>query len=86
MSQKYSLPQLIALLVVTMNGFANDKAPSKPLNVLLIVVDDLGWSDLGCYGADLHQTPHIDSLCKDSLNSPMLMPPRRFALPLEHRS
>ena len=67
MSQKYSLPQLIALLVVTMNGFANDKAPSKPLNVLLIVVDDLGWSDLGCYGADLHQTPHIDSLCKDSL-------------------
>ena len=30
-------------------------------NILLITVDDLGWADLGCYGADLHETPHIDA-------------------------
>ncbi|WP_169974619.1 sulfatase [Tautonia rosea] len=29
---------------------------------MLVVVDDLGWSDLGCYGADLHETPHLDRL------------------------
>lgn len=31
-------------------------------NILLITVDDLGWADLGCYGADLHETPNIDAL------------------------
>ena len=67
MSPKHTLPLCIALFLITLNGFANDKAPAKPLNVLLIVVDDLGWSDLGCYGADLHQTPNIDNLCKDSM-------------------
>jgi arylsulfatase A len=31
-------------------------------NIVLIVADDLGWSDLACYGADLHETPHLDRL------------------------
>ena len=29
---------------------------------MLILADDLGWSDLACYGADLHRTPHLDRL------------------------
>jgi len=36
-------------------------APRLP-NIVLILADDLGWSDLVCYGADLHETPHIDRL------------------------
>ncbi len=28
-------------------------------NVLLILVDDLGFSDLGCYGGEI-ETPHLD--------------------------
>ncbi len=31
-------------------------------DILFILVDDLGWSDLGCYGHPLHQTPNIDQL------------------------
>lgn len=38
--------------------------PGKP-NILFIVVDDLGWSDLSCYGADLHETPNIDRLARE---------------------
>ena len=30
-------------------------------NVLFILIDDLGWSDIGCYGAKFHETPNIDS-------------------------
>src|SRR5262249_45635893 len=31
-------------------------------NVILIVIDDLGWADLGCSGSKLHRTPNIDRL------------------------
>lgn len=38
----------------------------KP-NVVFIVADDLGWADLACYGADLHETPNIDKLARRSM-------------------
>ncbi|MCD0462190.1 sulfatase [Roseiconus lacunae] len=41
-------------------------AAERP-NILLILVDDLAWSDLGCYGHPWHQTPHIDRLAADGL-------------------
>ena len=39
------------------------KAQARP-NILFILADDLGWSDLGCYGADLHETPHLELLAR----------------------
>ncbi len=36
-------------------------------NVVLIVVDDLGWTGLGCYGSDLHETPNIDRFAERSV-------------------
>jgi arylsulfatase A-like enzyme len=41
-------------------------AETKP-NIVLILADDLGWSDLGCYGADLHKTPHLDRLAQQAV-------------------
>ena len=38
---------------------------SRP-NILIIVADDLGFSDLGCYGGEIH-TPNLDRLAKDGL-------------------
>lgn len=31
-------------------------------NIVLILADDLGWTDLGCMGSDYYETPHIDKL------------------------
>lgn len=42
-------------------------APSARLNLVLILADDLGWRDLGCYGSTFHETPNIDRLASRSL-------------------
>lgn len=39
----------------------------RPPNIVFIVADDLGWSDLTCYGSDFHQTPHIDALAAEGM-------------------
>ena len=36
-------------------------------NVVLILIDDLGWSDLGCYGSNYYRTPNIDALAKGGM-------------------
>ena len=45
---------------------ADDAAATKP-NVILIVSDDLGWTDLGCYGSDLYPSPNIDGLAREGV-------------------
>ena len=51
----------IAVLLALCTGcFAGDRAP----NIILINADDLGYGDLGCYGATKVQTPNIDKLAK----------------------
>ncbi len=42
-------------------------APPSPPNIVLILADDLGWTDLSCYGSDLYETPHIDRLARDGM-------------------
>ena len=36
-------------------------------NVVFILADDLGWSQLGCYGSEYYQTPNIDRLAEDGM-------------------
>ena len=50
---------LVAILLTTWTQ-------AKPPNVLLIMADDMGYSDLGCYGGEI-ETPHLDDLAKNGL-------------------
>ena len=36
-------------------------------NVIVMLVDDMGWTDLGCFGSDLYETPHIDRLAEQGM-------------------
>ncbi len=54
---------LFFILILLLSCQQNQKVP----NIILIVVDDMGWSDLGCYGNDLHETPHIDKLASSGV-------------------
>ncbi|MAS96262.1 MAG: hypothetical protein CMO55_23920 [Verrucomicrobiales bacterium] len=54
----------LLLLAVASTLSAADESP-KP-NVLLIMADDLGYSDLGCYGGEI-ATPNLDSIAENGL-------------------
>ena len=43
-------------------------AAERP-NILLIMLDDLGYADFGCYGSEI-ATPHIDQLAKEGFALP----------------
>lgn len=42
-------------------------SPERRPNVVFLLVDDLGWTDLGCYGNDLHDTPTLDHLAEEGV-------------------
>ena len=46
---------------------AADPKPARPLNVIVILVDDLGQTDVACYGSRFYETPHIDQLAQDGV-------------------
>ena len=48
------------------SGAAFCVAPSARPNVMVILADDLGYSDLGCYGSEI-ATPHLDQLAQHGL-------------------
>ncbi len=59
---KTCLLSFAALLLVCLSAHADSSRP----NVLLIMADDLGFSDLGCYGGEI-ATPNLDSIAENGL-------------------
>ncbi len=45
---------------------AEDPNPPKP-NFVFILIDDMGWKDLGCYGSTFYDTPNIDKLASQGM-------------------
>ena len=54
---------LLPLLLIAGNAAAQPQAQNRP-NVVLIITDDVGYGDIGSYGAPDVKTPNIDSLAK----------------------
>ncbi|MCX6854984.1 MAG: arylsulfatase [Verrucomicrobia bacterium] len=46
---------------------AHAETPAALPNVIVILSDDVGWGDLGCYGATKTKTPNLDALAKEGL-------------------
>lgn len=55
---------LVAIVTVLSPGKA--ESASQP-NFLFLLVDDLGWADVGCFGSTFHETPNIDRLAGEGM-------------------
>jgi arylsulfatase len=55
---------VVAALAAPAIGFAAD--PPRPPNIVIILGDDMGFSDMGAFGSEI-ATPNLDSLAKDGV-------------------
>lgn len=76
---------LASTIVLSCTEQKSKKEISKKPNIVLIVADDLGFGDIGCYGGDI-QTPNIDELSRRGIKfssfhtAPMCAPTRAMLL------
>jgi len=66
------LVRATVVLVACVVGLAGDplraaETRATQPNIVLILADDVGWADLGCYGNTFNETPHIDRLAKQGM-------------------
>lgn len=70
MTKLYFSMKILSLFIsslLCLNSCRTDqKKVKKKTNVVFILVDDLGWKDLGCYGSSFYETPNIDKLASES--------------------
>ncbi len=52
---------ILTYILMSCSNHQETTEPTKP-NVILFLIDDLGYSDLGCYGSKFYETPTIDSI------------------------
>jgi len=72
----------IVLLIANALPAAADQ-PAAPPNVVIVLMDDMGYADVGCYGAEDIRTPQIDRLAREGVrltnfysNGPVCTPTR----------
>ena len=73
------------LVLMGWGGLFAAPPPAKP-NVIVFLVDDMGWRDCGAYGSTYYETPHIDRLATramrftDAYSQPLCSPTRACLL------
>ena len=60
------LPHLLFCCFAISGPVSHAVAPTRPPNILLLLADDMGFSDAGCYGGEV-LTPNLDQLAKEGL-------------------
>jgi len=79
----------LALVIFFATHISLSAAPK--LNVVVIMADDLGWADLGCYGSKYHRTPNLDRFAEGAVRfthgyaaAPVCSPTRAALLTGKH--
>ncbi|MFA7473254.1 MAG: sulfatase-like hydrolase/transferase, partial [Spirosomataceae bacterium] len=62
----YRLASLLTIITYTTSPVISQTVEQRP-NIIFIMADDLGIGDLGCYGQEKIQTPHLDALARSGV-------------------
>ena len=59
----------IAMVLCLFGGstFGAEKTDGGRPNIVFLLIDDMGWPDVACYGHKFHETPRIDRFCAESV-------------------
>ena len=60
-------PYFFIPMAFLLGGFVLHAEKKPKPNIIFFLVDDLGWSDAGCYGSKFHETPAIDQMAKEGI-------------------
>lgn len=79
MNQKICVATLgsLSALMPSMTGTAPERKP----NIVFILADDLGYTDLGCYGAMVQETPNLDRMAKEGMRFTSFYAPAGVSTP-----
>jgi len=55
------------IIVVAAMCAVTQQVGAEPPNIVFFLVDDLGWSDVGCFGSAFYETPNIDRLADEGV-------------------
>ena len=58
---------ILAAAILIANPLTGAQAEQRPPNIVFFLVDDLGWSDVGCNGSTFYDTPNIDQLAAEGV-------------------
>jgi len=61
-----SMKHLALLFFLSAFAIPHSSFSAQP-NLILILADDLGWADAGCYGNSFNETPNIDRLAREGM-------------------
>lgn len=61
------MKRILVLILALASYAAGLSAAERKPNIVLILIDDMGWTDIGCMGSDLYQTPNIDKLASQGV-------------------
>ncbi|PCH71359.1 MAG: aryl-sulfate sulfohydrolase [Bacteroidales bacterium] len=65
---KIRIGLVVILACLGASNFAAEKKKQEKPNFLFILIDDLGWKDLGCMGSKYYETPNIDKLATEGVS------------------
>ena len=59
------LPSVVTSLLLITSFLAQGAGPQRKPNIIYVLADDLGWTDLGVQGSKYYETPNIDRLASE---------------------
>src|SRR6266550_2343308 len=64
---RYAFIFCLLMLLPGVAAAQTSQPSTRPPNILFILADDLGWSDLGVYGSSFYETPNLDRLASQGM-------------------